>query len=149
MLGGLGGSASPLGNWAGFYCPAQCPERGGGEGKETTVIQPNVGSCSDPAHNPGLLPLWSNWGNVFRSYVLWNLLGKQGPGVGGGNSKENFKWNQRFNNIRIADYDVGTWFSFLILSNSLNFKFPVKWIWTTQIIIIYWSILDNIFIDKK
>ena len=58
---------------------------GGGEkGKETTVIQPNVGSCSDPAHNPGLLPLWSNWGNVFRSYVLWNLLGKQGPGVGGG-----------------------------------------------------------------
>jgi hypothetical protein len=62
-----------------------CLEVGWGGGrKETTVIQPNVGSCSDPAHNPGLLPLWSNWGNVFRSYVLWNLLGKQGPGVGGG-----------------------------------------------------------------
>ena len=76
-----------------FIAQPSVQKGGGGEkGKETTVIQPNVGSCSDPAHNPGLLPLWSNWGNVFRSYVLWNLLGKQGPCVGGGgNSKENFK----------------------------------------------------------
>ena len=26
----VGGEVTALGNWAGFYCSAQCPERGGG-----------------------------------------------------------------------------------------------------------------------